>query len=316
MFKNIIAYKIKPEWSAAFGALESQLQKHLFVPCGPTTVQTSGWVPPRGQAHGPLVESINGSWILKLAIESKSVPGSVVKRAVKERLELIEATTGRKPGKKETRSLKDEVMLDLLPKAFAKMETISVCINPEDKFVLVGAGSLSKSDSVIGSLVHCLDDFGVDLLATKTSPQSAMCSWLSGTYSPAYFEIGQEVELKGLENKSVVKYSSHNLEIDEIKAHIKSGKVATKLELEWNGRVKLTITDTLAIKKFTCLDVVFEDGQDEKDDAFDADMTIFTSEMDKLLPNLIEALGGEMTMEQTKIDSLAVAAEVAPPAKH
>lgn len=297
MFKNLIVFRLKPTWNADFSDLEGQMANFKFVPCGPTTMRSSGWVEPRGQAHGALVESVNGHWIMRLCIETKVVPGSVVKRAVQARLEKIEEQEGRKPGKKETREIKDEVMLDLLPKAFTKVETVMVCVDFKDKFVLVDAGSLSKADDIVSAMVQTFENFGVDLLMTKSSPQSAMSHWLQGDGAPLPFEIGQEVELKALESKSVVKYSRHNLNIAEVKAHVATGKVPTKLELQWNARVTFTLTDALGIKKITFNDPVFEEDQADKEDAFDADLAIFTGEISEMLPNLIEVLGGEMFNE-------------------
>lgn len=103
MFKNLIVFRLKPTWSADFSSLEEQLNNFRFVPCHPATMRSSGWVEPRGQAHGALVESINGHWIMRLCIETKVVPSSVVKRAVKARLKKIELDTGHKPGKKEAK---------------------------------------------------------------------------------------------------------------------------------------------------------------------------------------------------------------------
>ena len=102
-------------------------------------------------------------------------------------------------------------------------------------------------------------------------------------------------ELKSAdEMKSVVRYSRHLLDIDEVRQHITSGKVPTKLGMSWEGRVSFLLSDTFQIKKLTFLDVVFE-GQKaaSKDEAFDADAAIATGELSQLLPDLIDALGGE-----------------------
>jgi recombination associated protein RdgC len=46
---------------------------------------------------------VGGQLIAKLLIETKAVPSSVVKRKAELQAQEIEAKTGRKPGKKETR---------------------------------------------------------------------------------------------------------------------------------------------------------------------------------------------------------------------
>lgn len=105
------------------------------------------------------------------------------------------------------------------------------------------------------------------------------------------FTIDRECELKSAdEAKSIVRYGRHPLDIDEVKAHIEAGKLPTKLALTWDDRVSLLLTENLLVKKLTFLETVF-DGQDEG--GFDADVAIATGELSKLLPDLIEALGGE-----------------------
>ena len=95
-----MAYRIGADWTVTLTQLEEALNRYRFVECSPSQDKSVGWTEPRGQAHGPLVESIGGHWILKLQIETKAVPGSVVRRKADERIQEIEATTGRKPGKK------------------------------------------------------------------------------------------------------------------------------------------------------------------------------------------------------------------------
>jgi recombination associated protein RdgC len=92
--------------------------------------------------------------------------------------------------------------------------------------------------------------------------------------------------------KSVVRYARHALDTDEVRQHIAAGKVPTRLALTWRGRVSLLLTDTMQVKKIAFLDGVFEGGKPTGDDAFDADALIATGELGRLVPDLIDALGG------------------------
>ena len=60
MFKNLIVYRIAAGWSADTPQIEEALAPNVFVECGATQQQSVGWVPPRGEAHGALVESVGG----------------------------------------------------------------------------------------------------------------------------------------------------------------------------------------------------------------------------------------------------------------
>ncbi|MGE5453213.1 MAG: recombination-associated protein RdgC [Acidobacteriota bacterium] len=298
MFKNLMVYRIGAEWQASVTVIESSLQKNRFLPCGATQKQSVGWVEPRGIKHAPLVELIGGQYLLKLQLEQRVLPGAVVKRRTEELAKQVEDSTGRKPGKKQTKELKEQAELELLPMAFTKQSSINVWIDPAHHLLYLDTSSSSRAEDVITCLVRSLDGFAVTLLQTKESAAVAMKEWLASGEPPACFTIDRECELKSMdEMKSVVRYARHLLDTDEVKAHIVSGKVPTRLAMTWEGRVSFMLTESMQIKKLAFLDVVFEGHKPSKDEAFDADAAIATAEMSKLVPDLVDALGGEMQLQ-------------------
>jgi recombination associated protein RdgC len=295
VFKNVIVYRIAPGWAPTRAQMEEGLERQRFQPCGASQEKSVGWVEPRGEEHGPLVEVVDGQLMLKLLIEVKGVPTGVVNRKAKERAAQIEAATGRKPGKKETRELKDEIKLDLLPMAFTKQGSVTVWIDPQARLLLVDAASQAKSDEVVTCLIQSLDGLVLTLVNTKTSPAGAMSEWLRSQEPPSGFSVDRECELKAAdESKAVVRYSRHPLDTEEVRQHIEAGKVPTKLALTWNDRVSFLLTEGLQIKKVDFLDVVFEGARAGKDDGFDTDVSIATAEMRGLVAGLVEALDGEL----------------------
>jgi recombination associated protein RdgC len=295
MFKNAIVFRIAPTWKSGLANVEKGLEEARYLPCGASQEKSIGWTEPRGEANGPLVEAIGGQYVMKLMIESKAVPSSVINRKVKEQVAEIEKSTGRKPGKKEIKEMKEDTKLALLPMAFTKLGAVMIWIDPEARLLVVDASSVSKSDEVITHLVKCLEGFAVTLVATQTSPAAAMSEWLSSQEPPAEFSVDRECELKSPdETKSVVRFSRHALDTENVTQHITAGKVPTRLAMTWNSRVSFLLTDVMQIKKITFLDSVFEGSSNPEDDGFDADVAIVTGEFKKLIPDLIAALGGEM----------------------
>jgi recombination associated protein RdgC len=298
VFKNVMIYAIAPAWAQTVASMEAGLSKARFAECGASQEKSVGWTEPRGEAHGPLVEAVAGQLVLKLMVETKAVPGSVITRKAKDRVAQIEATTGRKPGKKETRDIKDDLRLELLPQAFTKQGSVGVWIDPKTTRLVIDAGSQGKADEVVTLLVQCLDGFAVTLVNTKTSPAVAMAQWLTTQEPPQGFSVDRECELKSAdESKAVVRYSRHPLDIDEVRAHVEGGKQPTRVALTWNSRISFVLTEALQIKKVAFLDVVFEGAAGSakgKDDGFDADVAIATAELSQLIPDLLLALDGEV----------------------
>ena len=292
-----MVYRIGEGWHPDLAQIEQALDAERFVPCGASQEKSIGWIEPRGEAHGPLVEAVNGQRILKLKIETRVVPSSVVTRKAKERSAQIEATEGRKPGKKEMKEIKEDVKLSLMPMAFSKETSVWVWVDPVTQLLVVDAGSQAKADEVITMLVKSFTGLNLALINTQMSPQSAMAAWLITQEASAGFSVDRECELKAAdESKSVVRYVRHPLDTDEVKQHVEGGKLPTRLALTWEGRVSFSLTEALQLKKITFLDVVFEATSTEKDEGFDADVAIATGELSKLLPDLFEALGSEMAL--------------------
>lgn len=293
-----MVYRLAPEWSASVAQIETALDAARFAECGATQPVSVGWVPPRGEAHGALIEAIAGQWLLQLMVEAKVVPGDVVRRQVDALAARIEQQTGRKPGKKETRELKDQALLDLLPMAFTKRAAVKVWIAPAERLLVIDAGSARRADEVLTALTQVLPGLSAQLVNTAVSPAAAMADWLVSGEAPAGFTIDRDCELKAADGeKPVVRYARHALDLPEIREHIAAGKQPTRLALTWRDRVSFTLTEGLQLKKIAFLDGVFEGRpQQPGDEGFDADAAIATGELAPMIDELIDALGGEQVI--------------------
>jgi recombination associated protein RdgC len=300
MFKNAFVYRIEHWELPTLSEFDKRLSAARFIACGASQPESAGWVGPRGDGQGALAESVGGQLILKLATETKAVPGSVVKTQVQAKLDTIEKDTGRRPKGKRVKELKDAVTHALLPRAFPKRSEVVVWLDAAAGYVWVGTGSTKKADGVVTRLVELLGGgLKLSLLQTALSPASAMALWLAEKDAPSGFTVDRDCELKQPDSeKATVRYARHTLDIDEVGEHIRQGKLPTQLALTWSSRVSFVLTEALTLKKIQLLDVVLEGaGVDAAnagaDDAgFDADVAISTGELRQLLPALIDALGG------------------------
>ncbi len=298
MFKNVTAYRIGPNWNASAAEIETALATNRFIECSLGQDKSVGWIEPRGIAHGPLLENIGGQWIAKLMIETKAVPSSVVKRKAEVQIQEIEAKTGRKPGKKEKREMCEDILHSLLPQAFAKQVAVTVWINPQDRLLAIDAASSGKADEVITQLVRALPGLDLNLLQTATSPQTAMAAWLLAVNSdelPASLHIEKECVLKsGSDDQPMVRYTRHILSTEEVRKHVREGKLPTQLALSWDGKASFVLTDNLQFKKLSFLDGTEPDSiNTQGEDKFDANVVLSTGMLGPLIKDILQALGGE-----------------------
>lgn len=306
MFKSACFFRIADGFTLPdLDALERVLQKGRFVPCGPTQPESTGWVAPRGNKSKVLAELVGGHLLLNLCTEKRAVPSSAVKAAVEERVERYKTETGneRVPAKVK-KEFKEEVLLDLLPRAFSKRSTTLLWLDPKSRMLVVDAGSLAAADRIVSTLLAALMEvpgagpaLDLQMINTQSSPAASMAHWLSTREAPWRFTVDRDCELKAPdEQKSSVRYARHTLEIDEVAQHIAAGKVPTQLALTWNDRVSFVLTDAGQLRKLKMLDVVLKEAEDAKgkgDDNFDGNAAILTGELSELIPDLLEALGGE-----------------------
>jgi recombination associated protein RdgC len=67
--------------------------------------------------------------------------------------------------------------------------------------------------------------------------------------------------------------------------------------LTWNDRISFVLTDSLAIKRVSPLDVL-QQKEDAvysgKEEEFDSDMALMAGEVSAMLADLVHAMGGEV----------------------
>jgi recombination associated protein RdgC len=217
------------------------------------------------------------------------------------------------------KEFKEEVLLDLLPRAFSKRSTTLLWLDAREKLLVVDAGSLSAADRIVSSLLAALLEvpgagpaLDLQLVQTQTSPAASMSHWLSTREAPWRFTVDRDCELKAPdENKSTVRYSRHTLEIDEVAEHIAAGKVPTQLAMTWNDRVSFVLSEAGQVRKLKMLDVVVKEAEDTRgkdDEGFDTNAAILTGELSALIPDLLEALGGELEPGAMRAPEEALAA--------
>lgn len=306
MFKNLFVYRLKnllpPQTS-----MEAALSGGTFAPCAPTQAASCGWVAPRGLEHAALVERQTQHLHLAMKFEDRILPAAVVKRRTDEMAAAVEQSTGRKPGKKQRKELAEQATHELLPTAFTRQALVRVWIDRDLKLMMIDSPNSTRAEAAVTLLVKCIADLEVHLVQTAESPASCMAAWLMDGVPPEGFTIDRECELKSCdEMKSVVRYSRHSLDIDEVRDHLRAGKAPTRLAMSYRDRVSFVLTDTLQVKKIAFLDLAFE-GKDTAShpDAFDADAALACGELSRLIPDLIQALGGEHSFFASAPDQLA-----------
>lgn len=300
-FRNLQLYRLPAPWNIDADVLQEQLARRRFQPCGSQDQESRGWVAPCGD--DVLVHRVGTHWLIALGFEQRLLPSAVVKQEAEERAEHIAAEQGYKPGRKQMKELREQILQEFLPRAFTRRRKVYAWIDPVNGWMGIDAPSQTRAEDVLGALRDSLDALPLALVRTERSPGSAMADWLAGGEAPAGFSIDLDCELRSItESKAVVRYVNHVLDGEEIRGHLAAGKMPTRLALTFDDRISFVLTDKLEIKRVDFLDVVKEkveeSGAEDAQAMFDASFALMTGELARLLPELMGALGGELEADQ------------------
>ncbi len=285
LMKNLILYTVPKGWLPT----EEALQKFEFQPCAGLELSSRGWAPVHEYRLHYLSE---GQVLLNFTSEKKVIPASYVEQLVKAKAAEIEADWGHRPGRKQMKEIKGEVIDQLIPKAFTVRKGFFVWIDSVNGSLAVGTRSVASADQAIGLLFRCFDDLKIQPLKTKTSPSVAMTTWLMDNDCPV-FTIDMDCELRSRgESGAAVRYLRHCLESKEIGDHIKAGKEAEKLAMTYADRISFTLDKTGQLRKITMLDLALKELPGDDDDQFQSEFFFMTSEYSRLIKDLVTSLGG------------------------
>lgn len=300
MFKNATLYRL----DKMPADMADNMNAARFLSCGATQDKSVGWIPPR-EENGALIEPVHNRWFVKVAIETKSVPSSEINKAVDAACDQIEQMTGRKPGKKEKRELKEAALLELLPQAFPKLKHVMVMIDRESELIFIDTASTGVADDVVTLLVRA----GLEIAMVQTAHSAAnfMTNCLLDEHDDfSDFILGRECVLEAQdESKAKVTFKNHSLQSNEVRKHITEGKLPAKLALCDEDSTEFVLTDDL---KLTKLKFGVPDATEAPDaDKFDADCVMIGAALTGLAATLISNMGGIMTSDLATNKSLEVA---------
>ncbi len=295
-FRNLQLYRLIESLDHTPESLHEALTRHAFTPCAGLDTHSVGWVPPAGREATQLVHASNGRIMLCLRREDRILPAAVVREHVEEKAEAVALAEARPVGRKERQRIRDEVMTDLLPRAFTRSTHLYAYIDPSAGWVVVDSATAKKAEELLSLLRETLGSLRVRPLAVDAAPSAVLTRWLEGEPPPG-FELGDECELKEpVEKGGVMRGRRIDLESAEVRSHLDAGMQAAKLAVAWQERIGCILCDDLAIRRLRFLDLVMQEAADvAADDAlarFDADFALMGLELARFIPAVVDAFGG------------------------
>ena len=302
LFKNLLVYRFTQPFTLDPETLHQHLADKPFRPCGSQDLATHGWAAPVGGDDAPLTHSANGCLMVCLQRQEKVLPAAVVNEVLAEKVAEIEANEARRPGKKERGELKDQIIFELLPRAFSRTGRLYAYIDPRAGLLVINSGSHKRAEDLMSQLREVIGSLPVLPVKTRNPIPATLTRWLVDGGTPSGFSLGGECELKdNSDETAVIRCKNQDLTSEDIRKHIEGGMFVSKLAVSWAGGIDCVVDDKLALKRLRFGDLIAdklaEVDAESAVEQFDVDFAIMSGEFAAFIPALLEALGGESSGE-------------------
>ncbi|KLC07817.1 recombination-associated protein RdgC [Xanthomonas perforans] len=293
-FRNLTMFRFPTSLDLA--AVEELLPQCALKPVGPLEMSSRGFVSPFGREETEQLSHRLGDFLwLAIGGQDKMLPGAVINDALEQKCAEIEKADGRRPGGKARKRLKDDIIHELLPKAFVRNSRTDVILDLANGVAIVNTSSRKTGENVMSEIRGMLGSFPALPLNAELAPRAVLTGWIAGEPLPASLSIGEEAELRDpIEGGAIVKCQHQELRGDEIEKHLEAGKQVTKLALVLDDNLSFVLGDDLVIRKLKFLDGALDQLDDVEGDGaraeLDARFALQSAEMRRLFLVLEQAL--------------------------
>ncbi|NII53547.1 recombination-associated protein RdgC [Luteibacter sp. SG786] len=276
LFRNLTLFRFSPAVAADLSRLDDVLPEHQLRAVGPMEMSTRGFVSPFGRGDDRLTHTVGHDTMVVVGSESRMLPPSVVNDELASRVQKIAENEGRKVSGRERKKIKDDVLNELLPRAFVRQTLTSAYANLTGGWVVVNTASRKTAEGVLSQIREALGSFPAVPLAPEDSPRILMTHWVATGELPAGFALGDEIELRDPATASgaVARCRRQDLDTDEVREHLRTGKQVFRIGLTFDDRISFVLGEDLVIRKVRFTDVVLdeqpehESGEAERDATF------------------------------------------------
>ncbi|MDX1505348.1 MAG: recombination-associated protein RdgC [Spongiibacter sp.] len=296
-FKNILLYRFTRPFTTSIEELNEKLEASAFSPCGSQDQLSYGWVKPLGDNGSEYLHVCNGYIMLCAKQQEKVLPAAVVNEFLDEKIREIQDQDGRKPGRKERTEIKEQIVFELLPRAFSRSKKLYAYIDVEQGLLYVDSSSYKRAEDLLGLLRDTLGSLPVIPVKAKNTAQHMLSDWVKNV-APQGFEVGGECELRdSADETAVIRAKNQDLSSEQIQSHLSAGMYVSKLAMTWTGGIDFVVDDQLAIKRVQFGDLIRDKADDINAESaaeqFDADFSIMSGEFARFIPAVLDAFGGE-----------------------
>jgi len=275
--------------------LDTGLAEAALKPVGALELSSRGFISPFGRDEAAMSHRIGNAIWLAVGGEDRLLPAAVVNDLLGKKLAEMEEKEGRKPSGRTRKRIKDDLVHELLPRAFVRPSRTDAMLDLEHGYLAVDTSSRKNAEMVASEIRRALGSFPALPLNAEVAPRAVLTSWIAGDPLPEGLALGDECELKDpADGGAVVKCQRQDLLGDEIAKHLESGKQVTRLALQLDDHLSFVAGEDLVVRKLKFLDGAVDalEGSEREDlrAELDARFALMSGEVRRLFAVLQDAL--------------------------
>lgn len=294
-FKNAIVYRLT-EGSLDIDSVEEAIAKFPHSMPGNLDNMRYGFVAP---FESSLVETALGITMLAAKCSYKDLPASVINEAVEAKAKQISESENRAVGRKERQTIKDEVIFNLLPKAFVKHRVTRALLI--DEYIVVNTASAKQAEDFLSKLREALGSLRVVPVSTSQIPTQVMTNWVLHSPKNELITKGEDCVLQGGKDGRVIRCKGQDLTANEILNHIHTGMFVERISIDIKDKATLTINDKLVFSRIKFSDIIDErvsnENPETKLEHAIATMIVMGGELKSIIQTVFDEFGGIQPLE-------------------
>lgn len=287
-FKQISLFTFSDAFHLTPESFEEKLKTLAFHDCLPSLAESHGWTNPFSHSDA-LVISLNDCYLFCMNSEEKILPGVVVSQQLAKKISAREAASQKKVYSKEKLQMKEDLILELLPKAFSKQSKTYVYLDKKQQWLVIGSTQLRRVEKI---LYLFKKTFSIETLPLFEN-QRAFDFQPFLHKDASEFQIEPNYVLQDPQNTHrEIRCKQQDIDDEPLQSLLKQYQVK-QLALNWQHRISFQLKQNGELQSLRYGDELIQEAKDADDSSLEtranADFFMMSTSVRQLVLDLLEA---------------------------
>jgi len=216
--------------------------------------------------------------VIRMVEIKRVIKTASISRIVNKKVKVIEDAEARKLSRKERQVIKEDVLIEIIPKALKEEIHTMAYIDHDRDMLIINESSHAKCERFITELRGALTSLPIMPLQADGRPDVVMREWYKENNQPPAIHLRGEATFKNpLDLAQTAKIKAVDFDSQVVEKILEEGMIPQEVSVDWqvndNLVIYLVITDQMTLKTIKIRGVAAEDAElmgseeDEHDDA-------------------------------------------------